>query len=62
MPDQESGPRTLSIPQAGKKYFGIGKNASYRAADRGEIPTMRIGRLRRVPVVQMEKKLEGATD
>ena len=53
-------PKTLSVPQAGKLYFDLGKNASYRAADRGDIPTIRIGRKRRVPVVQLEKKLEGA--
>ena len=53
-------PKTLSVPQAGKLYFDLGKNASYRAADRGDIPTIRIGRKRRVPVVQLEKKLEGS--
>ena len=51
--------KTLSIPEAGKLYFDIGKNASYRAADRGDIPTIKIGGRRRVPVVQMERKLAG---
>ena len=52
-------PRTISVPEAGKKYYGIGKNASYRAAERGDIPTIRVGGLLRVPVVRMERKLEG---
>jgi excisionase family DNA binding protein len=51
-------PRTVSVPVAGKAYLGIGKNASYRAAARGEIPTIRVGRLLRVPVRAMERKLE----
>ena len=52
--------KTISVPQAGKRYYGIGKNASYDAAARGEIPTIKIGRLLRVPVVAMERKLEQA--
>src|SRR5262249_57279347 len=46
---QEAVPLTLSVPEAGKKYFGLSKNGSYDAADRGEIPTIKIGKLRRVP-------------
>ena len=57
--ERDETPRTLSVPNAGKKYFGIGKNASYRAAERGDIPTIRVGGLLRVPVVRMERKLEG---
>jgi hypothetical protein len=53
-------PLTLSIPEAGRKYFGLSKNGSYDAADRGEIPTIKIGRLRRVPVRAMEAILDAA--
>ncbi len=52
-------PLTMSVPEAGKRYFGIGKNASYRAAERGDIPTLKIGSLLRVPVIRLEKKLAG---
>src|ERR1043166_6144995 len=31
-------PLTMSVPAAGKKYFGLGPFASYQAARRGEIP------------------------
>jgi excisionase family DNA binding protein len=50
----------MSVPEAGRDYLGIGKNASYEAARRGEIPTIKIGRLLRVPVVAMERMLEQA--
>jgi hypothetical protein len=50
--------KTISVPQAGKKYFGLGRNASYAAAARGDIPTLRMGRLLRAPVVALERMLE----
>jgi excisionase family DNA binding protein len=52
-------PKTVSVPEAGK-WLGIGRNAAYEAARRGEIPTIKIGRLLRVPVVALERKLEAA--
>jgi hypothetical protein len=51
-------PKTMTVPDAGRRYFDLGRNASYEAARRGDIPTIRIGRLLRVPVVVMERKLE----
>jgi hypothetical protein len=51
-------PKTMTVPDAGRRYFDLGRNASYEAARRGDIPTIRIGRLLRVPVVGMERKLE----
>ena len=56
---ESKGAKTLSVPEAGRRYFGIGKNASYRAAERGDIPTLKIGSLLRVPVIRLEKKLAG---
>lgn len=50
--------KTLTVPEAGRVYFSLGRNASYEAARRGDIPTIKIGRLLRVPVVQLERKLE----
>jgi hypothetical protein len=52
-------PLTMSVPEAGERYFGLSKNGSYAAAHRGEIPTIRIGKLLRVPVRRLEKKLDG---
>jgi hypothetical protein len=51
---------TMSVPEAGRKYFGLSRNGSYLAAARGELPTVRVGRLLRVPVRAMERMLEGA--
>jgi hypothetical protein len=55
-------PQTLSVPQAGKRYFGLSRNASYAAAQRGQLPIIRIGRLLRVPVRAMERMLDQASD
>jgi excisionase family DNA binding protein len=53
---------TISVPEAGRRYFGLSRNASYAAADRGEIPALRIGRLLRVPVRALEHMLDKATE
>ena len=52
--------KTLSVPQAGKQYFALSRGASYAAAARGEIPTIRIGRLLRVPVALLDRMLADA--
>ena len=48
-------PRTISVPEAGETYFGLSKNGSYEAARRGDIPTIQVGRLKRVSVAVMER-------
>lgn len=48
---------TMSVPEAGAKYFGLGRNASYAAAESGTIPTIRVGRLLRVPIAAMERMM-----
>ena len=57
--NEEITPLTISVPDAGWAYFGLGRKGSYAAAARGEIPTIRIGRLLRVPIQLMEQKLQG---
>jgi hypothetical protein len=52
--------KTLSVPVAGRRYFDLGKNASYTAAARKELPTIRIGGRLRVPVVALERMLAEA--
>ena len=49
---------TLTVPEAGKK-LRMSRDAAYRAAKRGEIPTIKLGHLLRVPVVQFNRMLEG---
>jgi hypothetical protein len=58
----EETPLTISVPEAGKRYFGLCRNSSYDAAARGEIPTIRIGRLLRVPVRALERMLERVSE
>ena len=53
-------PYTLSVPEAGKKYFQLSRNAAYAAAARGDIPVVRIGKLLRVPVRALEEMLNVA--
>jgi hypothetical protein len=57
MPPDEA-PLTLSVVEAGRKYFGLSRGASYHAAERGDLPTIRIGRLLRVPVRALERMLD----
>ena len=51
-------PLTTSVPEAEKRYFGLSRNVNNDAAARGEIPTIKIGRLLRVPVRAMERMLD----
>ena len=55
-------PLTLSVPEAALRYFGIrSKAAAYQAAHNGSIPTLRIGRLLRVPVRSLERMLDSVS-
>ena len=49
---------TLTVPEAGRRYYGLSRAGSYEAAQRGDIPPIRIGRLLRVPVRAMERLLD----
>ena len=48
---------TYRVEEAGRK-LGVGRAAAYAAATRGEIPTIRIGRLIRVPKFAFDRLLE----
>jgi hypothetical protein len=50
----------MSIPKAGRKYFGLGRSASYEAARRGDIPTLDFGRKKMASVPAIERKLAEA--
>jgi excisionase family DNA binding protein len=49
----------LTVEEAAAR-LGISRNSAYLAAASGQIPTLRIGRLLRVPVRALERLLEGA--
>jgi hypothetical protein len=50
--------QTISVPEAGRRYFGLSRGASYQAAKRGHIPTIRIGRRVWVPIRTLERMLD----
>ena len=49
-------PLTISVIEAGRR-LGVGKQAAYDAAHRGEIPIIRVGRRLLVPVAAFEAML-----
>lgn len=52
--------KTMTVPDAGAIYFGLSRGAAYEAARRGDIPTIRIGKLLRVPIRALEEMLNNA--
>jgi len=58
--DVENAPKTLTVEEAGARYFGLCRASSYAAVQRGEIPVIRIGRLFRVPVAALDRMLSEA--
>jgi len=56
----ETATKTMSVPEAGARYYNLSRNGSYDAARRGDIPTIKVGRLLRVPVAAMDRRLEQA--
>lgn len=44
-------------PEVGKNILGLSRGATYDAALRGDIKTVRLGRLKRVPSVWLKSKL-----
>ena len=53
--------KTMTVPDAGRIYYGLSRNSSYEAAKRGDIPTIKIGKLLRVPVRALEEMLNAAS-
>ena len=47
---------TVSVPEAGAA-FGLGYTASYEAAKRGDLPTIRLGRRLVVPTATLRRML-----
>jgi hypothetical protein len=48
---------TAPITEVGRVCFGLCRNASYDAARRGDIPTIKIGRLLKVPTAGLRRQL-----
>lgn len=56
LPDELRGRLTVPVPVAGR-LLGLGRDSSYAAAIRGDIPSLRIGRRIVVPVPQLLRLL-----
>jgi excisionase family DNA binding protein len=50
---------TISVEEAGR-ILGYSRNTAYEAVQRGELPTIRLGRKIRVPKAALERMLDGA--
>ena len=50
--------QTCDVEFAGKR-LGLGRNAAYEAAHRGDIPTIKIGRRLLVPIAALDRMLSG---
>ena len=56
--DSDEDRLTYGVVEAGRK-LGLGRNASYLAAKKGELPVIRIGSRLLVPKLALQKLLEG---
>jgi excisionase family DNA binding protein len=50
----------MTVPEAGR-LLGLNRNRAYLAAARGEIPTIRIGKLIRVPKAALRAMIDSAS-
>lgn len=48
---------TADVPEVGRICYGMCRNSSYDAAKRGDIPTIKVGRLLKVPTAALRKQL-----
>lgn len=48
---------TISVVDAGKLFFGLGRNSAYDAAKRGDFQTIRVGGRIVVPVAPLAASL-----
>ena len=60
MADKNESRKTLTVPEAGL-LLGVGRDAAYAAAHRGEIPVLRIGSRLLVPRAALERLLDGVS-
>jgi hypothetical protein len=62
-PEPAAGTPLMSIPAAGKKYFGLSKNGSYGAAERGDFGKLyEVGRLRFAVIPALEAKIKAVAE
>ena len=47
----------MSVPEAGREAFGLGRSASYQAAQRGDLPVIAMGRKKVVATAALRRLL-----
>jgi hypothetical protein len=47
----------MTVPEAGREYFDANPRTSYRLAESGVIPTLRVGKRLYVKVAELERQL-----
>jgi hypothetical protein len=57
-PEDGEKPLTISVPEAGRRYFGASRNVSYDLAKDGSIPTLKVNGRFRVVVAVMDRLME----
>jgi len=55
-PDRET-PWTMSIVEAGKRYYNVGKNQAYRLAADGTMPTIQLNGIKKALPKVIEQQL-----
>lgn len=55
--EEALGRPTIPVPDAGRLFFGIGTNAAYAAAERGDFGTIKVGGRILVPVAPLAEML-----
>jgi|NGEPerStandDraft_6_1074524.scaffolds.fasta_scaffold350877_2 excisionase family DNA binding protein len=60
MPKSDMTILVMTVPEAGA-LLGLTRNASYEAAKRGDFPTIKIGKLIKVPTAAFHRMLDQST-
>ena len=59
MKNDADGMLVIDVAEAGRR-LGISRSAAYQAVHAGQIPSVRIGRLIRVPLIALQRMLDQA--
>jgi hypothetical protein len=62
MAEKYGKPLTMSVPEAGWIYFGLGRMGSYKAAQNGDLEVMDVGGVKRVITAAMDAKMDRKTE
>jgi len=62
MAEKYGKPLTMSVPEGGWIYFGLGRMGSYKAAHRGDLEVMEVGGVMRVITAAMDAKMDRKTE